>query len=54
MKCGNCGCDLSPEKKDEVLQALAEGIVRPSPICDDCLDYIALNENDMWEEDDVF
>ncbi len=35
MKCKRCGCFLSPQEKDDVLQALAEGL-KPAQLCEDC------------------
>ena len=49
MKCSKCNCYLSPEEKDLVLQALAEGI-KQKPVCNDCIE--SAYEEFMGDEDD--
>lgn len=52
IKCFKCGCILSPEEKDNVLAALAEGIKKPSAICEDCIEdqYATEEDENDWED----
>ena len=49
MKCQKCNCTLSPDEKDQILQALAEGIKNPGIYCNDCIEEIS--ESDDFDDD---
>ena len=53
MKCKSCTCDLSPTEKDDILAALAEGLI-PLIICEQCKDEMNGEEDYDDDTDDVY